>query len=212
MKIYLKIINPTLAILVLLLCTWSAVFDKGQVNIAGIIAGGFGSYFFAKGIFAFSSLLLLGKILLEIQEHRNTTNTSSNIEWKYILVLLLISIGILYSLLMMSKYKIKEEKNLIKIESPEKLEIIEKYIVRESNNLKITGKLKNNSNIKYYSLGLSADIIIGGRYSDNCTGEIRRISAGSEKNFIIECNDLQNKRIKDEITFELHIDGAKSKK
>jgi len=212
MKTYLKIINPTLAVLVLLLCTWSAVFDKGTVNFAGIIAGGFGSYFFAKGIFAFSSLVLLGKILLEIQEHRKSTDKSSNIEWRYMLVLLLIAIGMLYSLLMMSKYKIKEEKNIKKIENPEQLVIMEQYIVRESDDLKITGKIKNNSKFKYYSLELSADIFIGGRYSDNCTGKIRKISAGSEKYFTIECHDLENNKIKDEIKYKIHIEGTEGEK
>ncbi len=63
MKTYLRIINPIVAGLVLLLCLWAATFDEGRFRPAGIIKGGIPTYFLAKGLFCSSGLFLMGKIL-----------------------------------------------------------------------------------------------------------------------------------------------------
>ena len=63
MKIYLRFINPIVAIVVLLLCLWAAIFDESKFNLGGIIAGGFATYFVAKGLFCSSALFIIGKIL-----------------------------------------------------------------------------------------------------------------------------------------------------
>ena len=66
MKTYLRFINPIVAIIVLLLCIWAAIFDEGNFEPRGIIFGTFPTYFFAKGLFCSSALFILGKILLEM--------------------------------------------------------------------------------------------------------------------------------------------------
>ena len=66
MKTYLKFVNPIVAIIVLLLCVWAAIFEDGTFEPMGIIAGTFPTYFFAKGLFCSSALFILGKVLLEM--------------------------------------------------------------------------------------------------------------------------------------------------
>jgi hypothetical protein len=66
MKTYLRFINPIVAIIVLLLCIWAAIFDEGKFEPGSIIFGTFPTYFFAKGLFCSSALFILGKILLEM--------------------------------------------------------------------------------------------------------------------------------------------------
>ena len=67
MKFYLRVINPIVSLFVFLLCFWSSTFSGNDgFNIFGIIIGGMTTYFFAKGIFTSLSLLILGRVLLEI--------------------------------------------------------------------------------------------------------------------------------------------------
>jgi hypothetical protein len=64
MKTYLRIVNPIVALLVLLLCLWAAAFnDSGNFKPLGMFAGGIPTYFVAKGLFCSSALFLVGKIL-----------------------------------------------------------------------------------------------------------------------------------------------------
>jgi len=63
MKTYLRIVNPVVAALVLLLCFWAAVFDEGQFKPSGLVKGGIPTYFLAKGLFCSSALVLIGRIV-----------------------------------------------------------------------------------------------------------------------------------------------------
>jgi hypothetical protein len=75
MKFYLKWINPIVALVILVICTWiyfggyfidlgggQAPFSKGD-NIFDVDEMGFNMYFFAKGLFCSSMLLLFGEFL-----------------------------------------------------------------------------------------------------------------------------------------------------
>ena len=64
MKTYLRVINPIMAALVLLLCLYAACFDKGTFTPSGVGEGGIPMYFVAKGIFCSSTLFIVGRILL----------------------------------------------------------------------------------------------------------------------------------------------------
>ena len=68
MKTYLKLINPVIAVLVLLLCFWAATFDEWHFKPSGIFAGGIPTYFVAKGLFCSSALILVGKIVSLMSE------------------------------------------------------------------------------------------------------------------------------------------------
>ncbi|HEX3322766.1 MAG TPA: hypothetical protein VHR84_18815 [Terriglobales bacterium] len=61
MKIYLRFVNPVIAVLVLLLCLWAGMNDNG-FKPKGLLEGGFATYFLAKGLFCCSALILLGRL------------------------------------------------------------------------------------------------------------------------------------------------------
>jgi len=68
MKTYLRIINPTIAILVLLLCLWAAMNGDNGFQPRGMLKGGIPTYFVAKGLFCSAALFLMGKIVLLMGE------------------------------------------------------------------------------------------------------------------------------------------------
>lgn len=51
MKFYLRIINPVLAVLSLVLCFWAATFSDGDFEISGLVIGGMNTCFFAATLF-----------------------------------------------------------------------------------------------------------------------------------------------------------------
>ena len=63
MKIYLKIINPIIALIVFLLCIWAGLHDMdGKLTPELFFLGAINIYFLAKGIFCGTALFLLGLI------------------------------------------------------------------------------------------------------------------------------------------------------
>jgi hypothetical protein len=64
MKTYLRVMNPIVAALVLLLCLWAAFFEKGAFTPSGVWQGGIPMYFVAKGLFCSSTLFIIGRTLL----------------------------------------------------------------------------------------------------------------------------------------------------
>ena len=63
MKTYLRVVNPAIAAVVLVLCLWAAAFDDGKFKPVLMLSGGIPTYFVAKGLFCSSALLLMGWIL-----------------------------------------------------------------------------------------------------------------------------------------------------
>lgn len=63
MKTYLRIVNPIVSLLVLLICLYSCTVDDGDFKPLMPIQGGIGAYFLAKGLFCSSALFILGKVL-----------------------------------------------------------------------------------------------------------------------------------------------------
>jgi hypothetical protein len=65
MRMYLRIFNPIIALLIFILCSFAAMKeDKDKpIVIGNVVMGGIPTYFFAKGIFCGVAVLLLGKIL-----------------------------------------------------------------------------------------------------------------------------------------------------
>ena len=63
MKTYLRIVNPIVSLLVLLICLYSCTVDHGEFEPLMPIEGGLAAYFLAKGLFCSSALFILGKVL-----------------------------------------------------------------------------------------------------------------------------------------------------
>jgi hypothetical protein len=68
MKTYLRIINPTIAAVILLLCLWAAMNGDNGFRPWEMLKGGIPTYFVAKGLFCSSALILIGEILSLIRE------------------------------------------------------------------------------------------------------------------------------------------------
>ncbi len=68
MKTYLKIINPIIAVVVLLLCVWAAMNGDDGFKPMGMLRGGIPTYFLAKGLFCSSALILVGRIVSLMSE------------------------------------------------------------------------------------------------------------------------------------------------
>jgi hypothetical protein len=68
MKTYLRIVNPLVAVVVLLLCLWASMNGDHGFEPRAMIAGGVPTYFLAKGLFCSSALFLVGKILALMME------------------------------------------------------------------------------------------------------------------------------------------------
>lgn len=66
MKTYLRVVNPIVAVLVLVLCLVAAAFDDGIFKPAGLLRGSISTYFLAKGLFCSSALFILGRLLLHL--------------------------------------------------------------------------------------------------------------------------------------------------
>ena len=133
MKYYLRVINPSIAILVLLICTWAAMTDGGDFEFYRIFEGGLSSYFFAKGLFSSSAVFLLGKILLEIIITRERSLNYETESHRKDFVNIFVLTGITVSLLVLPIYfDIGETHNLIE-SNPEKVKelanILTSYLV-----------------------------------------------------------------------------------
>jgi hypothetical protein len=63
MRTYLKVVNPIVSLLVLLVCLYSSTVEDGDFEALAPVEGSFAAYFVAKGLFCSSALFLLGKIL-----------------------------------------------------------------------------------------------------------------------------------------------------
>jgi len=68
MKTYLRVVNPIVSVVVLVLCVWAATWDEGSFKLAQIAQGGIPTYFLAKGVFCSSALFILGRVLLFLIE------------------------------------------------------------------------------------------------------------------------------------------------
>ena len=63
MKTYLRVVNPLVAVVVLLLCLWAAMNGDNGFKPADMLKGSIPTYFVAKGLFCSSALFVMGKIL-----------------------------------------------------------------------------------------------------------------------------------------------------
>jgi hypothetical protein len=79
MRLFLRYINPLLALAVLLFCLLAASTDEGS-KYTGFLGGPFQIYFLAKGIFCSVALLLLGKVvefqMVALRQKSTATATS----------------------------------------------------------------------------------------------------------------------------------------
>jgi hypothetical protein len=213
MKFYLKYVNPAISILLFLLCTWAAISDK-SITWTNIVVGSFSTYFFAKGLYTSASLFILGRILLEIL-YRNPGKTEKTSITKKVLftgAFLTFFVGSLTGLYLWGSNSAKIEENKYVIKNPKELIITESYPIRESDQLKIGGKIDNTSDEEFKETKISAKLYIGNRYTDIQSTIHENIEPKSAKEFLIEFSDIRNLNIKDSIRYEFILETDKNNK
>jgi hypothetical protein len=125
------------------------------------------TYFFSKGIFTSLSLLLLGRILLEILHHSDKTINPplKRIEIIYSIAFGIFTVGSLLGLLLISyndKFT-KEDKIIINLKD---IKISDIYRVKESDKLKFSGKILNLNESERKEVEITGKLFINGKLSD----------------------------------------------
>ena len=140
---------------------------------------------------------------------------TSKLEFTYVVVVTVFLIGTLIGLFLLEEYEGKQPEAKPALETiinPAEIQILEDKRIKESQYLRITGKLKNKSDEQWVDVYLSAKIFIGGTYSDKDDIKIDTLKANEERYFIIDCDDLYNSIIEDEVTYELEVKVEKELK
>ncbi len=207
MKFYLKVINPTLAILIMLICFWSATYDSGNFELFGIVSGAFSTYFFAKGLFAGTSIFLLGNILLNIISERNSSDLQKYTfkEYIYILSLSVFSVGILISIIILQDINIEEETVTVRSANPDGIVLTDTARITESDYLSFSGKVMNESGKNFHTITVVGEVFSSGRFLDSIDAGIGSINAEGEKFFILESERYKNSNLTSEIQCKYSI-------
>jgi hypothetical protein len=213
MRIYLKVVNPAIAVIVFLLCFWAAIWDKSSFALYGMVAGGMTTYFFAKGIFSASAVFILGKILLQILGGAKVNNgfASTRSEALYCAGLIGLTLSLLIGLWVHRPAHEKRNSayETVKVVDPAEIAVVEHYVVKGVQPLRISGKLKNNSSYKW-DTEVSARIFVDGRYAAGCNSSAHYVSANTEHDFTVVCKELNVIATSESIRYQLHVSATRS--
>jgi hypothetical protein len=212
MKFYLRVINPVIALVVFVLCFWAATKSDHSFNVFGIVVGGMSTYFFAKGIFTSLSLLILGRILLEILYYSDKTNNPvlKRDEIIYSVSFSVFTIGALIGLFLLSTSDNLSKKD-VKIENPKDLIISDVYRIKESDRLKFSGKITNLKESTWKEIEVTGKLFINGKLSDEKYKTIPLLPTKSNDDFIIEFNEFNNSNVPDSVRMDCLINAIKNK-
>jgi hypothetical protein len=200
MKFYLRVVNPVIALIVFILCFWAATAGDDKFSIFGIVLGGMSTYFFAKGIFTSLSLLILGRILLEIIYYSDKSNikTLKNSEIIYFIAFGIFTIGSLVGLLLLSNAD-KFSKDDKPIENPIELKVSDIHRIKESEKLKFSGTITNLKESEWKDIELTANLYINGKLSDKDYYTIPSLKINKSEDFLIEYDEFNNSNVSDSV-------------
>ena len=213
MKFYLKVINPAIAFIILGLCYWaSSTYDEGKFSFLGLWMGGMYTYFFAKGLFTCSTLLILGKLLQNVM-FKDDKKEVSPAYYLYIIGLIGIAASSFLWIYSSTIDTDKDEKNVetVTIVNPVEIKIIDSYRITESEWLKIGIKVKDESEINWKKVKFCTDLFIEERLIGDCSCTSYNFDEDKNKNLVIDCNDFRNEKINDSLRFEIKIKAEKNK-
>jgi hypothetical protein len=212
MKFYLRVVNPVIAFVVFILCFWAATHSDETFNIFGIVIGGMNTYFFAKGIFTSVSLLILGRILLEIlyfSEHTRNQSLKRN-ELIFSISFGMFTIGSLIGIFLMCDSD-QSDKNKFKIENPADLIISDVYRVKESEKLKFTGRITNSMESDWIDIDIIGKLFINGKLSDEKHRTIPQLLSKHHDDFIINFDEFSNSTIPDSVRMDCQLKAIQKK-
>lgn len=219
MKFYLRVVNPVIAILLFILCFWASTASDEKFSIFGIIIGGMNTYFFAKGLYTSCSLLILGRILLEILDHseKKTEQKYTRKEKIYSISFGVFTIGSLFGLVLLNDFKTLDSgvsffkktkiESFEKVQNPKSLEINFIHRVMESEKVKYSGKISNTTDQKWKEIKVEGNLIINGILSDKVTVSIDSLTSKQTVPFIIDFSDFVNTSVPDSAKLDLQIDA-----
>ena len=72
LRTYLRVVNPIVSLLILLICLWAAMVEEGNFEPGNVLSESIPTYFLAKGLFCSSALFILGKILEKMLGNTDT--------------------------------------------------------------------------------------------------------------------------------------------
>jgi hypothetical protein len=213
MRFYLKVVNPVIAFLILVLCFWAATFGEDEFNIYGIIIGGLSTYFFAKGLFCASSVLFLGQILLEViyGKDNSVSHKKSKSQWLYLIALAGFSVSLLIGLFMLKVQNIDndETKNILK--NPTELKLVESYRVERPGPLRIAGKIRNDSDFRWANMTVKANVFIDNKFWEECSQSFPSIEALEETYFALDCREVTDKELIGKYEYKVSIEALRTK-
>lgn len=210
MKFYLRVVNPVIALVVFILCFWAATRSDDTFNVFGIVVGGMSTYFFAKGIFTSLSLLILGRILLEILYYSDHTGNPSfkRNEFVYSISFGIFTIGSLIGLFLLSDSN-KITGNNIKIDNPADLIVSEIYRVKESEKLKFSGRITNSKDSNWNDIEITGKLFINGKLSDEKYRIIPLLKSKRHEDFVINFDEFINSNVPDSVRMDCQLKATK---
>lgn len=214
MRAYLKIVNPAIALVILVLCFWAATYDNGKFAIQGIVVGGMNTYFFAKGLFSASTVFIVGKIFLEIFSRREPRiePESKRPEILYCLALTGLVLSLLTGLLLHKDLGKPAPEKTITVKNPAQVQIVEHYRMKESRILRINGKVRNNSEFTWRTVRISAKVFFGERYANSCGKSIESVMPATEHYFTVPCDEFDTRDIDRGVRYELEVEAVRAMK
>lgn len=212
MRLYLRIINPIIALLTFILCLWAATATESDFNIFGIVTGSMNTYFFAKGLFSSCSLLIIGRILLEMFYHSDDkiVQKYNNKEIIYMTSFGIFTIGTLMGLFFLSDSDLFEkESKIITVQNPKELRISKIHRVVESDELKYSIQLNNEALNSWNIIRIECNLLINGDLSEKVIKEIEGFKIDEKKDVIINFRDFRNSNVPDSLEIKFEIEAIK---
>ena len=215
MRFYLRYLNPSVCTIILLLCTWAAATsDHEEGTLVAILQGGFGAYFFAKGLFCSATLWIAGRTLLE--RLSRTTATDLGASRKRVLFATGLIVATFLSIQTMVIHEARRQKeakdhsgaDLVSVDNPPEIALSQIATIKASEHLLVTGRLKNQSSFAWKSVSIDADVLIGGVYAGRLHATDTAIEAGEERPFSLLSGQLLSKEIKDSLRYAITTSGT----
>lgn len=211
MKFYLKVINPTMAIITFCLCAYAALVSEYEFEIEGLVVGGMNTYFLAKGIFTAITIFLLGKVL-ERMLYASKDEMLNKIGIKE--ALLMLSIFLLFTFSFSGVYManaVVSDNEILSYKPIDErsLKIEEYHHIKQSEFIKIGAKLKNLEDYSWLDVEIKVELYLNGQLSDTNVIELSDLKSMERREFVVDFDDFNNKSINDSVSCKFKI-NAKS--
>ena len=211
MNFYLRVLNPAVALLVFALCYWASTGDDNE--LLAFLYGGMGTYFFAKGLFCASALLLLGKILLGLfsDEKRATESQSTRAQVVASLIIFTFLAGSFAGMMLFIPHTDGAATSSETVLEPPGIKVVDSYEIRETEYFVIGVTLRNDNPTGWRDVEIHADVSLNGKFVASCKNTYPELLLPSEEQkLLVRCWNLLNERVtEDTIKYTLRVEAEK---